>query len=172
MQQLKTELSGIKNLDKFDIRLIGEKFGFDKNYLIKMKGDLNFLKEGFGKYYFNLGNDQTPFLLKASEKSKISLDKDPFIHLVPLSPELKDKIAECTYYIYQELIAYQNEKVHNRVLRSISPLKRIVKNCTEDEAKILGDKEDYNEQKKLNNKINILLNKHNKTSNYIHNRAS
>ena len=167
MQQLKTELSGIKNLDKFDIRLIGEKFGFDKNYLIKMKGELNFLKEGFAKYYFNLGNDQTPFLLKASEKSKISLDKDPFIHLVPLSQELKDKITECTYYIYQELIAYQNEKVHNRVLRSISPLKRIVKNCTEDEAKNLGDKEDNNEQKNLNNKINILLNKHNKTNNYI-----
>ena len=170
MQTLKTELSGIKNLDKYDIRLIGEKFGFDRNYLIKMKGELNFLKEGFAKYYFNLGNDQTPFLLKASEKSKISNDKDPFIHLVPLSQELKDKITDCTYYIYQELIAYQNEKVNNKVLRSISPLRRIIKNVGEDDAKNLGEKEENENNKKnlnnhINNKINILLNKHNGVNN-------
>ena len=125
MEKLKMELSGIKNLDKFDINLIGEKFNFDKNYLIKMKSELNFLREGFAKYYFNIANDQTPFLLKTSEKNKISNDKEPFTRLVPLDQELKEEITECTYYIYQELIAYQNEKVHNKVLRSISPLKRI-----------------------------------------------
>ena len=68
-----------------------------------MKGELNFLKEGFANYYFNLRNDQTPCLLKALEKSKISLDKELFIHFVPLSQELKDNIAECTYYIYKKL---------------------------------------------------------------------
>ena len=172
MKELKIELSGIKNLDKFDIKLIGEKYGFDKNYLIKMKGELNFLKEGFVKYYFNLGNDQTPFLLKASEKNKISNDKDPFIHLVPLSQELKEKINECSYYIYQELIAYQNEKVNNKVLRCISPLKRIIKHNNEDDAKNLGEKEENDENKKnlnnhINNKINLLLNKNNNVNNYI-----
>ena len=171
MQQLKTELSGIKNLDKFDINLIGEKFNFDKNYLIKMKGELNFLKDGFAKYYFNIGNDQTPFLLKASEKSKISNDKDPFIHLVPLNKELKEEITECTYYIYQELIAYQNEKVHNKVLRSISPLKRIIKNNNEDDAKNLGERDETENKKNLNehinNKINLLLNKNTGIKNYI-----
>ena len=135
MEKLKMELSGIKNLDKFDINLIGEKFNFDKNYLIKMKSELNFLKEGFIKYYFNIENDQTPFLLKASQKSKITNDKDPFIHLVPLDKELKEKITECTYYIYQELISYQNQKVHSKILRSISPLKRVI-NCKNDDSKI------------------------------------
>jgi hypothetical protein len=136
-----------------------------------MKGELNFLKDGFAKYYFNIGNDQTPFLLKASEKSQISNDKDPFIHLVPLNKELKEEITECTYYIYQELIAYQNEKVHNKVLRSISPLKRINKNNNEDDAKNLGERDETENKKILNehinNKINFLLNKNTGIKNYI-----
>ena len=170
MEKLKMELSGIKNLDKFDINLIGEKFNFDKNYLIKMKSELNFLKEGFIKYYFNIENDQTPFLLKASQKSKITNDKDPFIHLVPLDKELKEKITECTYYIYQELISYQNQKVHSKILRSISPLKRVI-NCKNDDSKIFGErdesgnKRDLNER--INNKINMLINKNPPQSNFI-----
>ena len=163
MQRVKTELSGIKNLDKFDINLIGEKFNFDKNYLIKMKSELTFLKEGFIKYYFNLGNDQTPFLLKASQKSKIGSDQDPFIHLVPLDQKLKEEITECTYYIYQELIAYQNEKVHNKVLRSISPLKRIIKINAEDESKNLGERDESENKRSINehmyNKMNVIINK-------------
>ena len=127
MKKLKYELNGLNNLDKYNINAIAEKFNFDKNYLIKMKGELNFLKEGFAKYYFNINNDHTPFLLRASEKSKISNDKDPFYHLIPLKQELKNEILECTYYIYQELIAYQNEKVNKRILRCISPLKRGLK---------------------------------------------
>ena len=171
MQILKIELSGIKNLDKYDINLIGEKFNFDKNYLIKMKSELNFLKDGFSKYYFNIANDQTPFLLKTSEKSKISNDKDPFAHLVPLDRELKDEIMECTYYIYQELIAYQNEKVHNKILRSISPLKRIIKNNNEDDAKTFGEREESENKRNINehinNKINLLMNKNIGIKNYI-----
>ena len=171
MQILKMELSGIKNLDKFDINLIGEKFNFDKNYLIKMKSELNFLREGFAKYYFNIANDQTPFLLKTSEKNKISNDKEPFTRLVPLDQELKEEITECTYYIYQELIAYQNEKVHNKVLRSISPLKRIVKNNNVDDAKTFGEKDESENKRNINehinNKINLLMNKDIGMKNYI-----
>ena len=169
MKKIKTELSGIKNLDKYDIGLIGEKFKFDKNYIIKMKSELTFLKEGFIKYYFNIGNDQTPFLLKASQKSKISNDQDPFIHLVPLDQNLKEEITDCTYYIYQELIAYQNEKVHNKVLRSISPLKRNVNN--QDEAKNIGEKEDNENKRNINehiyNKINSFINKETGVKNHV-----
>ena len=92
MKKLKMELDGLKYLDKYDINKIGEKYQFDRNYLIKMKGELNFLKEGFAKYYFNINNDQTPFLLKASEKSKIDNDKDPFVHLIPIDKDLKNEI--------------------------------------------------------------------------------
>ena len=171
MEKLKKELNGIKNLDKFDINLIGEKFNFDKNYLIKMKSELNFLKEGFIKYYFNIENDQTPFLLKASQKNKITNDKDPFIHLVPLDQELKDKIAECTYYIYQELISYQSQKVHNKILRTISPLKRVINSKNEDDSKIFGEKDENINRGdiniNINNKINMLINRNPGNGNYI-----
>ena len=134
-----------------------------------MKSELTFLKEGFIKYYFNIGNDQTPFLLKASQKSKISNDQDPFIHLVPLDQNLKEEITDCTYYIYQELIAYQNEKVHNKVLRSISPLKRNVNN--QDEAKNIGEKEDNENKRNINehiyNKINSFINKETGVKNHV-----
>ena len=153
MKKLKLSLNGIKSLDKYDINIIAEKYHFDKNYLIKMKGELNFLKEGFGKYYFNIKNDQTPFLLKASGKNKIGDDKDPFIHLVPLDPNLKDDIMECSYYIYQELIAYQNEKVNQKILRCISPLKRIILKNNEENQKFVNGKEEK-EKEKENNNIN------------------
>ena len=156
MKKLKYELNGLNNLDKYNINAIAEKFNFDKNYLIKMKGELNFLKEGFAKYYFNINNDHTPFLLRASEKSKISNDKDPFYHLIPLKQELKNEILECTYYIYQELIAYQNEKVNKRILRCISPLKRGLK--------INENESQYNNVKETNNQ-NFILNSNSHDSN-------
>ena len=149
MKKLKYELNGLNNLDKYNINAIAEKFNFDKNYLIKMKGELNFLKEGFAKYYFNINNDHTPFLLRASEKSKINNDKDPFYHLIPLKQELKNEILECTYYIYQELIAYQNEKVNKRILRCISPLKRGLK-IKENDSQYINRKEANNQNFILN----------------------
>ena len=84
MKTLKYEINGIKFLDKYDAYILAEKYQFDKNYLIKMKRELKFLKGGFSKYYFNIINDHIPFLIKASEKSKIENDTEPFIHLVPL----------------------------------------------------------------------------------------
>ena len=159
MKKLKLELNGLKYLDKYDINKIAQKFQFDSNYLIKMKGELNFLKEGFAKYYFNIKNDQTPFLIKASEKSKIDNDKDPFIHLVPIDKDLKNDILECSYYIYQELIAYQNEKVSKKILRCISPLKRIDFNKNEDNTKFINGKEEKENENIIssdNNNINSM----------------
>ena len=171
MKKLKYELNGLKNLDKYNINVISEKFNFDKNYLIKMKGELNFLKEGFAKYYFNINNDHTPFLLKASEKSKISNDKDPFYHLVPLKQELKNEILECTYYIYQELIAYQNEKVNKRILRCISPLKRALKN-NENESQYINGKDAIIQNYNLNSNSHDSNNFLNSNNNLILKKSS
>ena len=167
-KKLKMELDGLKYLDKYDINNIGEKYQFDRNYLIKMKGELNFLKEGFAKYYFNINNDQTPFLLKASEKSKIDNDKDPFVHLIPIDKDLKNEIMECSYYIYQELIAYQNEKVNNKILRCISPLKRIkFKNKeNEEEPKVINGKEDKDNNININSDDNIIIPNKNNSINH------
>ena len=161
MKKLKYELNGIKNLDKYDIDLISEKYDFDKNYIIKMKGELNFVKEGFIKYYFNIEKDQTPFLLEASENcipKKNNNEKSPKLNIVPLNKEMKNSIIECIYYIYQELIAYQNEKVNKNILKRISPLKRTSEynsNPESNKPRIINGKEENNN---INNN-NLILKK-------------
>ena len=123
MKHLKEKIFSINNLDKYDFDMIAKKFKFDKNYIIKMKSELNFLSKGFSKYYFNLENDQTPFLLKSSDKNKI-IKEDYFIRVIPLDNELKNKIIDCIFYIHQELIAYQNINKNNKNFQSISPIKK------------------------------------------------
>ena len=123
MKKLKTIIFRINNLDKYNLDLISKKFKFDKNYLVKMKVELNFLKDGFAKYYFNIENDQTPFLLKASDKSKITKE-DYFLRIIPLNPDIKNLIIDCIFYIHQELIAYQNYNMNKKDFRCISPIKK------------------------------------------------
>ena len=165
MKKVKYKINGIKHLDKFDIDIISEKFNFDKNYIIKMKAELNFLKEGYVKFYFNINNDQTPFLLNASEKNEINNIKSLY-NIVPLDEEKKCDILECIYYIYQELIAYQNEKVNQNILRRISPLKKTEAN----ENKILrltNGKEENNNINNLNETNNLILRKSSSMNNLI-----
>ena len=125
MQKIKSYMFSINNLDKYNLDLISRKFDFDKNYIIKMKFELNFLREGFAKYYFNIEKDQTPFLLNASDGTKIPKG-DLFLRIIPLSDELKKKILDCDFYIHQELIAYQNENFNKQNFRCISPIRKTI----------------------------------------------
>ena len=114
---------------KYDLEIIAKNFGFDKNYLVKMKEEMIFLKEGYIKSYFNIKNELTPFLMKASEKIDNSNGEVSYFHIVPISKELREKIKLCNYYIYQELIYYQNSKMKKNKIKLISPdsEKRIIK---------------------------------------------
>ena len=134
MKKLKNDINNVNNLSKYNFDLLASKSKFDKNYLIKMKGELTFLREGNAKLYFNLNDDRTPFLLKTSEPNINMInnmninnnDKDYFIRIVPLKEEIKEHINECNYYIFQELIAYQqNILTQKKVFRCVSPLKNI-----------------------------------------------
>ena len=122
MKKIKNRIFYGNRIGKYDLDLISNKFEFDKNYLIKMKEEMNFLKEGYAKYFFNITEDQTPFLVKASEEDPYA-NGDPFIHLVPMSKETKKKIEKCNYIIYQELIGYQNKDFNENKFRPISPMR-------------------------------------------------
>ena len=125
MKKVKEQINAGHPWGKFDLDDISDKYKFDKNYLIKMKDEMNVLREGYAKYFFNLNNDQTPFLINASESKDTDNNKiDPFMHKVPMNDELKESINQCTYIIYQELIGYQNNKIFQNNFRSISPLKK------------------------------------------------
>ncbi len=140
MRKLKYFIFSINNLGKYDLDIISKNFDFDKNYIIKMKSELKFLNEGFAKYYFNIENDQTPFLLKASNKTK-KTEGDYFLRMIPLNYEKRMEILDCDYYIHQELIAYQNTNFNKKNFRCISPLKR--------------DEFDYEKYTELNKRFNI-----------------
>ena len=122
MKKIKNKIYEGHIYGKFDLEKISEKFGFDINYLIKMKEEMLFLKEGYIKRFFNVNNDYNPFLLKASEKMNNS-NGEPNFNIVPISNELRDNIKQCNYYIYQELIYYQNKKIKKNFHKIISPSK-------------------------------------------------
>ena len=119
MNKIKNKIYSGNIAGKFFIDLIAEKYQFDKNYLIKMKEEMAFLKEGNAKYFFNVSEDHTPFLIKASEVD-INV-KDPFIHIVPITEDISSNIDRANYIIYQELISYQNSNYQNNIFRPISP---------------------------------------------------
>ena len=127
MKKIKSKINGVHQMNKFDIDAISEKFKFDKNYLIKMKGEMNILNEGYTKYFFDFGDGNNPFLLNVSEltDNKNNKFKYNFFHYIPLSEEMKNYIYQSIHIIYQELISYQNtngEATENK--KSISPIKK------------------------------------------------
>ena len=123
MRKLKNDMYMVNNITKYDIDLLSSKSKFDKNYLIKMKGELSFLKEGNAKFFFNLNGDRSPFLLKASDPIANN-EKDLFMRIIQIKDEIKEHIKECNYYIYQELIAYQQNIIaKEKIFRCVSPIK-------------------------------------------------
>ena len=94
MRKLKNEISIVNNISKYNIDLLSSKSKFDKNYLIKMKGELSFLREGNAKYFFNLSEDRSPFLLKTAEPG-LNTEKETNIRIVPIKEEIKEHIKEC-----------------------------------------------------------------------------
>ena len=195
MKKFKNGVNNVSSLAKYNMDILARKSNFDKNYLIKMKGELAFLKEGNAKYCFNLNDDRSPFLLKTSEANVNminhnnninNIDKDFFIRIVPLKEETKELISECNYYIYQELIAYQQNIIaQKKIFRCVSPLKNspyienkennfkanTLKNyqINDSNLNIITNK-DYQDYKQMNNTNNIFGEKSNKNVQYLINQ--
>ena len=106
---------------KFNIDTLGKKFSFDKNYLIKMKEEMTFLKYGYIKYFFNINESVDPFMLSASFDTG-----DPLQQQVPITQDMHEQIKLAQYLILQDLIFYQSASFKSHLLRTISPIKRRV----------------------------------------------
>ena len=70
MKKIKSKINEGHPWGKFNIDVISDKYKFDKNYLIKMKEEMCVLKEGYTKYFFDIGDDSSPFLLNQNKKIK------------------------------------------------------------------------------------------------------
>ena len=145
MRKLKNDMNLVSNMAKYNIDLLSSRSKFDKNYLIKMKGELSFLKEGNAKFFFNISENRSPFLIKASDPN-LTNEKDIFMRIVPLKEEIKEHIKECNYYIYQELIAYQqNILARKKIFRCVSPIKSNTQHRITSSSFINMNKEDFSQ---------------------------
>ena len=117
--KIRNDYSYSINNGKFDMNLLSKKFGFDKNYLIKMKDEMSFLKHGYIKFFFNINDTIDPFILSASAETGNCL-----LRQVPIDKELSDHIKVSQYLILQDLIYYQSGNFKNQVIRTISPIRR------------------------------------------------
>ena len=124
MKKIKSVVNIIPNLGKYDLDNIAQKFDFDKNYLIKMKFETKFLKEGIAKKFFYIKNDQTPFIVKVVDKNNIFLYDKQNDKVIFFDEKIINDIKDCNYFIYKELISYENEKVNKKTLRRISPIRK------------------------------------------------
>jgi len=106
---------------KYNINRLEKRFCFDRNYLIKMKEELHFIKDGYIKFFFDVNDDNSPFLIKASENNS----NESFIRKVPISDDEREEIKKCQFLIYQDLIFYQNRNYFKgNIFRKISPIKK------------------------------------------------
>ena len=153
MKKIKNKIYEGYIYGKFDLDIISNKFGFDKDYLIKMKEEMKFLKKGKIGAFFNIGKSPDPFLIKTSE-NVFNNKNDASFYVIPMSKEVDESIKQCNYFIYQELIYFQSNK--NR-------LNNLLSNQEEN----INFHENYNEsisERDLNDKNylgNILLNSKN-----------
>jgi len=53
---------------KFNLDNLSSGFNYDRNYLIKMKNDTDFLRNSLLGKYFNFYHDSDPFLISIAEK--------------------------------------------------------------------------------------------------------
>ena len=124
MKKIKAVINIIPNLGKYDFENIAQKFNFDKNYIIKMKFETNFLKAGVANKFFDFKNDKSPFVINAKDKSNYLSKNEQDKKVILLDQKIINDIVECNYYIYKELISYENEKANKKHLQRISPIRK------------------------------------------------
>jgi hypothetical protein len=84
---------------KFDLDRINKVYLFDRNYLIKMKYDLDFLKDSYLNNYFNFSGEADPFLISVAQKD---CDK----YYVAINDDLLNAIKQSQFLIMQDMIFY------------------------------------------------------------------
>jgi hypothetical protein len=88
---------------KFDLEKINKVYLFDKNYFIKMKYDLDFLKNSKLAYFFDIYFEESdPFLLFVNFKDEENSKK----YFLKIADEMLNTIKQSQFLILQDLIFY------------------------------------------------------------------
>ena len=71
IRKIKMKYSYLINIGKIDMNYLKDKYGYDKNYLIKLINDLDFLRDSHLKNLYHFSEKgQDPFLISLSSKMK------------------------------------------------------------------------------------------------------
>jgi hypothetical protein len=98
---------------KFDLNSISQNYNYDRNYLIKMKNDTDFLHNSNLRKFFNFSTDSDPFLVAVSDSKK---DKTT----IPLTDEMLLMIRNSQFILLQELIYYEVNRKKNETRNASS----------------------------------------------------
>jgi hypothetical protein len=98
---------------KFDLDRVNKVYLFDRNYLIKMKYDLDFLKDCYLNNYFNFSGEADPFLISAAQQEN---DK----YYVNINEDMLSAIKHSQFLIMQDMIFY-HLNVGNSPKESVRP---------------------------------------------------
>jgi hypothetical protein len=98
---------------KYNLEKINKIYLYDRNYLIKMKYDLDFLTNSKLNKYFNFCEESDPFLVSLNDPIKMEESKDSEKMRVPISEEMINAIKQCQLVILQDLLYYQVATIKN-----------------------------------------------------------
>jgi hypothetical protein len=101
---------------KYDLDKVNKLYNFDKNYLIKMRYDLDFLNQSVLEQFFNFAEDADPFLVSPAEKSG---DK----YHVPIDEDMHSSIKNCQFQILQDMIYY-----HINAAKAVTKYNKLTQN--------------------------------------------
>ena len=94
MKKFNMRYEHLLNAGKVDLEFLKKKYGFDKNYLLKLKTDLDFLKDtDIGDLYHFSQKGKDPFLISISvDDQKENEDKTYKYKILPISEDMDKQI--------------------------------------------------------------------------------
>ena len=107
-----------KQNGKYNTKNMNSSYKYNENYLMKMKYDMNFLKNSKLSKYIEFSNgDIDPFLICCSKKINKKKNQDKI--LIPIPEDLLDEIKQAKYYITQDFlfsnISQDNKELNNNL---------------------------------------------------------
>jgi hypothetical protein len=103
---------------KYDIDAVKHTYSYDRNYMLKMKNDTDFLYSSNLNKYFNFSMDSDPFLTALTDNRDNSNKV-----AIPLTEEMLQSIRSSQFILLQELIYYEVNRMNNKLEDILLPPK-------------------------------------------------
>ena len=103
MNKLRENSSYGKIKGKFNFNKVNKAYNYNKDYLLKMKNDMNFINNSSLNRIINFNNGETNCFLTNCAPNPKKITKEDKI-TIPINDELNKTINKCEYILFQELM--------------------------------------------------------------------